>query len=372
MRILMVVNWYTPMTEETLKAGVFHYEQSMALKELGEDVRLYWPFDESVVGLKEGEEKGLYVYRSEFGGNKIQALLKAIKFLNKICEEYQPDILHAHCAYPAAFVALLVGKQRKIPVMLTEHCPMEQMEITNPIKKKIRKWVYKNSLANICVSKDSKERLNEVYPNIKFEVIYNAIMNPNSFEYSNVNYRVEDSINCAIVAAFYSKTIKGYQYLIPAIKQLVDQGKRITLHICGSGNYEEYYKRLASDLGIAEYCIFYGQCERQKVYEIVRQMDFCVSASIFECSGVSVQEEMLLGKPVLVTRSGGANSLTTEYTAIVVDRESTDALVAGLNEMSTRYSEFDENKIIEYAYENFEIENVSKRYIQVYKRILQE
>lgn len=372
MKILMVVNWYTPMTEETLKAGVFHYEQSMALKELGEEVRLYWPFDENVDGLVQGKEKGLYVYRSQFKGNRLRALYKAFIFLNKICDEYKPDILHAHCAFPAAFVALLVAKKRKIPVMLTEHCPMEQMDLNNPIKKRLRKWTYQNSLANICVSKDSKERLNDVYPNVKFEVIYNAIMNPNSFSYSNTNYRVENSINCVIVAAFYSKTIKGYQYLIPAIKKMVAQGNRITLHICGSGEYEGYYKQLAAELGISKNCIFYGQCERQKVYEIVRQMDFCVSASIFECSGVSVQEEMLLGKPVLVTRSGGANSLTTEYTAIVVERESTDALVEGLKEMSTKYLEFDENKIVEYAYENFEIENVSKRYIQVYKRILQK
>ena len=102
----------------------------------------------------------------------------------------------------------------------------------------------------------------------------------------------------------------------------------------------------------------------------MRQMDFSISASEFECSGVSVQEAMLQGNPMLVTRSGGANSLVTDETAIVVDRKSVDALVQGMKDMIERAGSFDRQVIRDYAEENFEIDNVSKRYMELYKSIL--
>ena len=81
---------------------------------------------------------------------------------------------------------------------------------------------------------------------------------------------------------------------------------------------------------------------------------------------------MLLGKPLVVTKSGGANSLVTEETAIVVDRESTQALVDGLKEMIEKRAAFDDVFIREYAYQNFEIDQVSKHYMKLYESLLEE
>ena len=79
---------------------------------------------------------------------------------------------------------------------------------------------------------------------------------------------------------------------------------------------------------------------------------------------------MLLGKPLVVTKSGGANSLVNEDTAIVVERESTEALVEGIEQMIQRLSEFDEAQIKSYAFVNFEIDEVSKKYVNLYSKIL--
>ena len=373
MKILMIVNWYTPKDENVLKAGVFHNEQALALRDCCTDVRLYWPFDETIKGCSEEEEWGIYTYRSSYDNEKnIRSFFYAVHYLEYIIREYKPDIIHAHCAYPAGLIACMIARKYKLPIIITEHCPIEQMDLNNVLKKWIRKIVYSKSNYNICVSRDSRNRLKEIYPSCDFRVIYNAIMNPNSFEYDNRNYKTVGAINCAIVAAFYSKTIKGYQYLIPAIKKVRDKGVNIVLHICGGGKYEKLYKDMAKDLEINEYCIFYGQQERKNVYAIVSQMDFCISASEFECSGVSVQEEMLLGKPVLVTKSGGANSLTTKDTSIVVERKSEEALVEGILDMSQQYKCFDANKIKQYAYDNFEISNVTKRYMKLYRSMNRE
>ena len=125
-------------------------------------------------------------------------------------------------------------------------------------------------------------------------------------------------------------------------------------------------------MGIEDCCVFYGNCTKAKVYSIVSRMDFNISASLYECSGVSVEEALLLGKPMLVTKSGGANSLVNKDVAIVVDKGSTEALVDGIKEMVNRLDAFDTETIKAYAFENFEIDQVSQRYMVLYKKLLEE
>ena len=78
---------------------------------------------------------------------------------------------------------------------------------------------------------------------------------------------------------------------------------------------------------------------------------------------------MLLGKPLVVTRSGGTNSLVTEDTAIVVDRGSTDALAEGIRTMTAQLDAFHSETIRQYAYRNFEIRNVSAQYDALYRQL---
>lgn len=372
LNVLMITTWYSPSDAEVMTAGVFHYEQSMALEKYC-NMALYYPYDVDLqCDFMKKTERGLLTYRSRKYTGKIKKYLLWIRDFRKIYKEFKPDILHAHVGAGAGILAKIFGKIFGIPVVVTEHNPIELMNLENSRNKRLYHLAYHHSKANVCVSADSMKRLQQHFPDEQFQVIHNGIMNPDSLTTSEVRYAKDGRINCCIVAAFYSKDIKGYQYLIPAMKELLDKGVPITLHICGGGDYFEYYVDMAKELEISENCIFYGNCDRSKVYDIVRQMDFNISASIFECSGVSVQEAMLLGKPLVVTKSGGANSLVTSDTAIVVDRESTSALVDGIEQMIERLSEFDANKIKEYAFVNFEIDEVSKKYVELYDKIVKK
>lgn len=372
----MIVSWYSPKDAEVMRAGVFHYEQSMALKPYCETA-LYFPYDVDLeTDFVQGYEKGLLTYRRKMTTLKIPKVKGLVhkrnimSDLKKICEEYQPDVLHAHCSVPAGAVVVQFGKRYGYPVVITEHSPMEQLNLENKSMRKKIGGAYKNSNANICVSKDSMMRLQQRFPDCRFQVIYNGILAPETMELEQTVYAKAGKINCCIVAAFYSQDIKGYQFLLPAIAQLKREGMPIVLHICGGGEYFEYYVNMARELGIADDCVFYGDCNKTKVYSIVSQMDFNISASLFECSGVSVEEALLLGKPMLVTKSGGANSLVNEDVAIVVDRGSTQALVDGIREMTRRLDSFHEERIKEYARKNFEIDHVSREYMKLYQKLI--
>ena len=378
MKVLMVASWYSPKDAPVMTAGVFHYEQSMALKKYCETA-LYYPYDADLkTGFDKGEERGLMTYRRRKSPIKIPKLsaffhkMQILGDLRRICKEFSPDVIHAHCGVPAGRIAVQFAKKQGIPVVITEHCPMEQLQAENPVNRAKLHDAYAGSAANVCVSKDSMERLQPYFPDCRFQVIYNGILAPETMSLESKVYAVPGKINCCIVAAFYSKEIKGYQYLLPAMAKLKAQGLPVVLHICGGGDYYEYYVNLAKELDIEDVCIFYGNCSKVQVYSMVSQMDFNISASLFECSGVSVEEALLLGKPMLVTRSGGANSLVNEEVAIVVDKGSTDALVDGIRQMAERLPQFDSKKIRAYAEENFEIDHVSRQYMTLYGEILEK
>lgn len=378
MKVLMVVSWYGSRDAEVLSAGVFHYEQSMALKKYC-DTALYFPFDTTLpCEFSAQEERGLMTYRRRLRRSGIPKLegvreiLQVVSDLRRICKEWKPDVIHAHCVVPAGRAAVIFGKLYHIPVVITEHNPMEMLHMEDAWTRWQTGFAYRHSSANVCVSGDSMARLQKVFPDVAYQVIYNGIMDPSTVVRDGIQYAKEGKINCCIVAAFYNKEVKGYQYLLPAIAKLRAEGMPILLHICGGGDYYDYYEKMAQELGIEDACVFYGSCTREKVYDIVSQMDFNISSSIYECSGVSVEEAQLLGKPMLVTRSGGANSLVTEDTAIVVDRGSVEALVEGIREMVQKKSRFDSEKIRNYAYENFEIDQVSRRYIQLYRELTEK
>ena len=378
MKVLMVATWYSPKDAPVMTAGVFHYEQSMALKPYCETA-LYFPYDSTLtVPFEKNEERGLITYRRKNASSPIPGaagILRDIHLyrdLKKICAEFHPDVIHAHCVYMTGAVVTAFGRHHNIPVVITEHNPMEQLPVGSRVKHKIMNWAYGHSDANVCVSINSMERLQEQFPGCQYQVIYNGVYDPSTIPQDGKKDRVDGKINCCIVAAFYSKTIKGYQYLLPAMAELKKMGRDIVLHVCGGGEYFEYYVNLAKQLDIEDCVIFHGNCSKAQVYSIVSQMDFNISASLYECSGVSVEEALLLGKPMLVTRSGGANSLCTEENAIVVDKGSTKALVDGILAMTEKLPQFSKEKIYDYAFHNFEIDQVSQQYRNLYRSVLEK
>lgn len=371
MNILMMVTWYTPKGAKKLEAGVFHYEQSMQLKK-DCNVAIYFPFDQDMEEeTMAGEEWGIMTYRSKNIPGRILYVRKLIKrTMKQIINEFHPDIIHAHCGCGAGYYAIAEGKRYNIPVIVTEHTPIGSSHVDKPgISHYFAKKAFSNSKANICVSEFSKKELSAVFPKFNFEVIYNGIIMPNIKNESKKFY-VDGAINIVIVAVLYDLEIKGLKYLFKAMEQLKKQKRKIILHHIGGGKYLKHFQDMAKELDIEDICVFHGECTREELYEIVNEMDFFVSASLMECSGVSVEEAMLLGKPILGTNSGGVDSLVPKNAGMIVQKGNADALKNGIIEMVDRLKDYDKEWIKKYANNNFEIEHITKQYLELYNRIL--
>ncbi len=373
MNILMMVSWYTTKGNETLEAGVFHNEQSLDLKKHC-NVALFYPFDQQLETEESKEEEwGLLTYRSKYQlGKFLQNRRNMMKTMDRIVKEFKPDIIHAHCAAAAGYYAIAMGKKYHIPIMITEHTPQEISKVDRiGVSHFMAKKAYEHSVANICVSRDSRDKLSKIFKKCSFDIIYNGIILP-EYEENQKKYYREGYINIVIVAVLYDLEIKGLKYLLQAMQILKKQGQKIVLHHIGGGEYLEHFQNMAKELDIEDVCTFHGKCDRTKLYEIANEMDFFCSASLMECSGVSVQEAMLLGKPVLGTNSGGVDSLVPEQAGHIVQKANAQALVDGILYMTENLDSYDREWIKSYAYDSFEIGNISEKYMQLYGRILEE
>ena len=92
MNILMIPTWYSPLNAEVLTAGVFHYEQSIALKKYC-NMALYYPFDLDLeADFVKNEERGLLTYRSRLYPGRVWKYLRWILDFRKIKKEFIGDI----------------------------------------------------------------------------------------------------------------------------------------------------------------------------------------------------------------------------------------------------------------------------------------
>lgn len=306
---------------------------------------------------------------------RFKSNIQLCKSFHKVIKLFKPDICFVQVASEAGRSMSVLCKLYAIPLVLAEHSSPEALGLVEGGRKKdylLLKFVYNQCSYVTCVSQNLTDTLKKYYPKLTPKTIYNGIQPVSTYTKSEKIYKLENVINIVIVGGFYNMTVKGYQFLLPAIKEVVQKGYQIVLHICGGGEYKEYFEELVKKLDIVQQCIFYGQCQREKIYDIVGQMDFFVSASLFESGGMAAQEAMLLGKPVLATKSGGVSSMITKETGIIIDKGSIKSLVDGIIRMIQIYKEFDVEKIKKYAESKFDINHITKQYMEVFEEILQK
>lgn len=371
MKILLMPSWYAGKQDILGTGGIFHYEQAKELSKYHE-VAIFYPFDRSIEqDFSKETERGILTYRSKFiRQERIRNRIRIYRAFKKVVQEFKPDIVHAHVANEAGRYAALWCSVFKIPLVVTEHSTVEISGVAKGVAHLYADFVYKRTKANFCVSEDLQKKLSSIFPRYTFQTMYNGIIIPEQISEETI-YRKTGYYNIGFVAALYDKEIKGLQYLMPAIKNLVLENNKIMLHIVGGGEYESYFRDMAEQLKISDNIVFYGMCAKEKVFEIVSQMDFLISASLVESFGCSIAEAMLLGKPVLATKCGGPEGFVNDKTGILVQKGSIQALQDGIIDMINSLQKFDEQSIKKYAASRFDNRIICKKYSEVYTRICQ-
>ena len=121
---------------------------------------------------------------------------------------------------------------------------------------------------------------------------------------------------------------KGYSYLIDAMASLIANGYDLKLSISGDGPETESLVRQRDALNLQSHVEFAGVSDN--IGDLMRQADLYVLPSVSESFGVVLLEAMASGLPIVATRTNGPLEIFDDSSAILVDKQSGDALSKGI------------------------------------------
>lgn len=115
-----------------------------------------------------------------------------------------------------------------------------------------------------------------------------------------------------------------------AIKAVARSDHDVTFDIIGEGPSRPRLEELAASLGVADRVRFRGWIRHSDLANEIRQFRGFVFPSLAEANGIAMQEAMTCGLPAISLRWGGPEQLADAGSAILVDPDGEEEVVAGL------------------------------------------
>ncbi len=235
----------------------------------------------------------------------------------------EPDVIHAHVAYPAGFIAMTLSERFGIPYIITEHMgpfPFQSLEkemeelILNPMR---------HAAKVLAVSANLTDRIRSF--GVKAEQTSNFI-DDSFFQPSPTRARQ------LFTFLYIGRLVegKGLDILLRAFAGIGDNTKLV---VVGSGPLAGKLKHLQSELNLSN-VEWKGECDRQVVLQCIHECDAFVLPSLHENQPVSILEALACGKPVVATICGGSEELISEVNGLLAKAGVVDDLARKLTEIT--------------------------------------
>jgi len=303
--------------------------------------------------LKENEIKYYSISHLKRNISPWQDLL-AIFSIIKLVRRIKPDIIHLNSS-KISILGSLAGIISKSKIIYTVHGwvfnePLSKLKKNFYLHAEKFTAKFKNKI--ICVSEfDHKEALkNKIAPKEKLITIHNGIkpINLLSKEEARKKLGINDSEIIIGSIAYLYKT-KGFEYLIQAIKILIDKGLNIKTIIIGEGQEREELENWIDQLYLKNKIILAGKIDNAA--ELLKAFDIYVSSSVKEGLSYTIIEAMTAGLPIIATRVGGSPEMINDNEeGLLVDPANPEKLAQAITkiinnkELKNKLSEMAEKK----------------------------
>lgn len=118
---------------------------------------------------------------------------------------------------------------------------------------------------------------------------------------------------------------KGIDIAIEAVKQLINRGSNVELHIAGVGRLEERFRKSVS--GYENRIFLHGRIPHDQMNELYDQADVLLNCSLHDSGCFVILEAMCRRLPVICINTGGPKSITSEECAFRIEPKSYDKLI---------------------------------------------
>lgn len=245
----------------------------------------------------------------------VAGLNLAMSYLaEKIAEEITFDIIHAHDWLVGAS-ALTLTDILSIPLLTTIHATEYgrnngiHTDMQRFINEKERQIISESDQIIVCSHYMREELLTNFY--LTEEKI--AIV-PNGIEQVDVK---EDLIEIYpflknrkyVFSVGRMVREKGFETMIEAAQIAKESGREIYFVIAGKGPMLERYRKLVSEQKLVHFVAFIGYVTDVERNALLMKSEIAVFPSLYEPFGIVALEAMILGKPTIVSETGGLKGI---------------------------------------------------------------
>lgn len=389
MKILIIPSWYPAYPDDI--NGSFFREQALSLHKHGHQAGVIYPQLRSLrawksafagpYGIVEELDNGMPTFRS-YGmawlpriphANTTLWIRHGLELYQRYVARYgEPDLLHAHAMLNGGVLAQALSARHGIPYLVTEHSSAYARGLVRPWQIRLARKVAKRAARRFAVSSafgallekalGSSEWRWEVIPNIverKFTEM--PLIQPpcssTEFFFINISLLIEK---------------KGIHHLLAAYAEAFGADRSVGLKIGGDGVERSRLEALAVELGVADRVRFLGALTREQVADQIANANAFVLSSQYETFGVVVIEAMALGKPVIVTRCGGPESIVRKEDGLLVPPNDILALASAMRSLRANHAQYHAQEIRSACIARFGEAAVVGRLSQIYSDVLVE
>lgn len=379
MNILFLPSWYESDSEKN--AGVFFTEQAMALQKMGNKVTiaivdiLNYPYKSNKPKFKifKEERHGIEVYRmivpsymtghvpSVFFSYYAKYYRKLMKYMLE--QGLSFDVMYAHSFWHAGYIATLLKKELKLPLIVQEH---RSMLITGEFSNKVNKYLKAtivNSDCFYCVSNKLRENVYsrtglsegiDILPNMVDDLFQYRQINNDRFTYTFIGTLNEN---------------KRVIQLLKCFEKVRESNSNVVLKIAGDGPQLDHVNELINSSAVLKDSVeVLGLLPREKVLDLLAETNVLVLPSAFETFGVVCIEAMAVGRPVICTQNGAADFVDGSN-GILIDVDSNEQLIEAMRKIYQNYSDYDQQMISEKCVKTYSSTNVMSAVISEMKRL---
>ncbi len=386
-KVLILPSWYPSRSYPV--NGVFVQDQAREISKKYDVAVLHprWAGCRDTLAFRLGprseneEEGGLMVYRERafvplprrfklgyhiyFGAAK--------RGFEKLLSDWgRPDVIHAHVVLPAGWVASILGRRYRIPVVLTEHSGPFSMHLGSRGQKHLVRETLSHVDRIVAVGPPLGREIQAFHRESEIRVVGNVIKTefflPLKGDPGKSRRRGLRFFSAALL-----NEKKGMHYLIEAMDLLAQQGvTSFEVIIGGDGPAKHELEEKVKKLGLGDRCRFLGMLTPSGVRSWIQQSDVFVLPSLGETFSIVLGEAMACGKPVIATRCGGPESIVTEQTGLLVDVANASALADAMHQFVTERVRFSPDVIRQSVVERYGEEAFLLRISKLYEELWRE
>ncbi|MEP6506685.1 MAG: glycosyltransferase [Gemmatimonadales bacterium] len=288
----------------------------------------------------------------------------------KLRKDFEFDLIHAHFVYPDGVVAARLGKELRVPVVITEHASWRPWLDDYPRVRRQALVAATRASTLIAVSRSLADSMRSFgVPNEKIAVVPNVI----DQSVFTTGERSAPGPRARLLFVGIMRHVKGLDILLRALRLLLDDGIDVELAIVGESFYPTYARdlgqlaSLSTELNLDERVTFLGGMEPVEVAAEMRKSTVVVLPSRRETFGLVLAEALACGIPVVATRCGGPEDIVEGGLGVMVDKENPAALAQGIGNVLKNYLTYDPMQLRERALNRFGPDVVSARLREIYE-----